>query len=143
MARAFEPGPLTESGYESMPLAGVSRKASEGTSGAASIGHVTTSTSDPGAVAVAAGLAIPDGNGSVVFRMPSGDGATGPSIQRQDEAPAAISEPTTPTPTTGETAPRSKQEIEALASQLEETMVRRLRQRLLHLRERRGKLADL
>jgi hypothetical protein len=37
----------------------------------------------------------------------------------------------------------SKKEIEELASKLEEPLLRRLRQRFLHLRERSGKLADL
>jgi hypothetical protein len=131
----------SSAGDESMPLAVVARKAVETEPVPAA--HSVARFPDAGAEAVAAGVATPDGNGSVVFRTPIvGDGfgsfpETSPGVLQRQEATGELSTPT------GYPEPSQGEELEKLAYKLEEKLFRRLRQQLWLLRERKGKLADL
>jgi hypothetical protein len=124
-----------------MPLAVVSREAAEPATESMPAAQTVSRVADPGAAAVAAGVATPDGNGSVVFRTPielDGFGSypeAGPSVQRQEAAGESVSP--------GMPEPNQSDELERLSVKLEERLFRRLRQQLWLLRERKGKLADL
>lgn len=101
---------------------------------------------------MAAGLATPDGNGSVVFRTPADYEA--PVVQRQEEASNPLAEAVRgfdPGAGQGEAGGigamvgglAKKIEFDQLVTNLEEPLYRRLSRRLRFERERRGQSADL
>jgi hypothetical protein len=98
---------------------------------------------DPGAAAVAAGVATPDGNGSVLFRAPAEVEAPSAALQRQEAEAGPSAEPAGLLAGPAAAAGGSKKEIEEQARALAEPIFALLRQRLRLDRERSGKLADL
>lgn len=104
---------------------------------------------DPGAAAVAAGIARADGPGSVVFDPPPGSdpraSAGEPSVQRQDDAApatpssAVVASAAAPPPTPGTPA----LDLDDLARRLIEPLSARLKTELWLDRERAGIVTDL
>jgi hypothetical protein len=88
---------------------------------------------DPGAAAVAAGVAQREPDGSVTFHGPS-SGAPSP-VQRTGETLEASAPAPEPE--------KEEEDLDQLADKLYEPLSRRLRQDLLNLRERAGRLADV
>jgi hypothetical protein len=137
------PGAIGRTEYQPGALPLVSRKASEPAPTTMRTTRWVAPMADPGAAAVAAGVATPDGNGSVIFRTPAEVEAPSAALQRQEAEAGPSAEPAGPLAEPTVAVGGSKKEIEELASKLEEPLFRRLRQSLLLLRERSGKLADL
>ena len=108
---------------------------------------------DPGAAAVAAGIAHSDGSGSVFFDRPAGAdprtpaGAAGPPVQRAAEsAPAAESPAPAPAPAgagAGAAAGAPEVNLDDLAQKLFDPLSARLKAELWLDRERAGFVTDL
>jgi len=116
-----------ESAWRAAPELPVVARAAEPETGAA--GTVV----DPGAAAVAAGVAQREPDGSVTFHGPS-SGESSP-VQRAGETLEASAPAPEPE--------KEEEDLDQLADKLYEPLSRRLRQDLRNLRERAGRLADV